>query len=80
MLLKKLKILSSFYLPLKRIRYLDTYQHPCDSCHFLEPIKFECLIYKEHREIEEICMTQFNVHFLHPNYIYHPSVIQKGKD
>lgn len=81
MLLKKLKILSNFYLPLKRIRYLDT-QHPCDSCHFLEPIKFECLIYEaEHEEIKEICMTQFSErYFLHPNYIYHPSVIQKGKD
>lgn len=82
MLLKKLKILSNFYLPLKRIRYLDTYQHPCDSCHFFEPIKFECLIYEtEHKEIKEICMTQFSVRdFLHPNYIYHPSVIQKAKD
>lgn len=82
MLLKKLKILSNFYLPLKRIRHLDTYQHLCNSCHFHEPIKFECLIYKAgHKEIKEICTTQFSARdFLHPNYIYHPSVIQKGKD
>ena len=81
MLLKKLKILSNFYLPLKRIRYL-AYQHPCDSCHFLNPIKCECLIYKAgHKEIKEICTTQFSIRdFLHTNYIYHPSVIQKGKD